>query len=240
MIDDRLNFPFDPTPSWVQTEHEAGRLSPERRDIVLAIVHRANVRRLRRGEPTPELRVESLALATHRPTHRAGLDALRRLLRDMRRDGDLDYATRGTGSRVIYEFTLTLTRSGVVPPSNGMTVPPSDTTGAVVPTGIAATVTADRSGVLDTAHGDIVPPEPVAVPPSNTPSKPLSEPDPAERSRALAPPSLDVQENPSTAWTEREASARAHEETPDEEALMDEFWNSTAKSGRGAYWEPDS
>jgi hypothetical protein len=239
MTDDRLVYPFDPSPAWIQAEHEAGSLSAERRDILLALVHRANVQRLRRGEPTPELRVESLAAATHRPTSRSGLDALRRLLRDMRRDGDLAYTTRGTGRRVVYEFTLTRTRSGVVPASQDLPVPPSARAEAgCSASDIAVANDPDRSGIPSRADAVTVPPKLVAVPPSDTRATRLPEPDPGETLRAPVPPSSDVQENASTATTKELASARACEDESEDEEELDRLWEET-KPQRGYAREPN-
>ncbi|MFL5943692.1 MAG: hypothetical protein ACJ75L_10560 [Gaiellaceae bacterium] len=242
---ERLDYPFDPRPSWIQTDLEAGRLSPERRDILDALVNRADTRKLRRGQPTPEMRVASLAAATHRGTDRAKLEALRRLLREMRQEGHLDYTTRGTADRVVYVFSIARespSRSGVVPPSEAAPVPSSDDSRDPSTSGIAAADAAGRSEVEPDPATATVPGRPSSVPPSDTPANPFPEPDPAGPRSAPVPGSLDEREDPTTAWTEREAPRGiAREDDPNEEALFDRLWEESGEShGRGAYWEPDS
>jgi hypothetical protein len=235
----RLGYPFDPSPDWVQTEYEAGTLSSERRDILLALVHRANVARLRQGKPTPELRIDTLARATHRPTGPASLDALRRLLGRMRRDGQLAYTTRGGRNRVVYVFTLTLERSGVSPGNERLAGPGSTLPQDVYANGVATADGEAQSEKAPTANGGSGPGRPSTSPGNRHPSTPPAKRDSAEAAAAPGPGCSDVQENPSTALTEELASARARENAPDDEALIARLWAETAPHPRGAYWEPD-
>jgi hypothetical protein len=235
---ERLGYVFDPVPSWIQAEHEAGSLSDERRDVLLALVHRANVGSLRQGRPTPELRIETLAHATHRPTDRASLDALRRLLGRMRRDRQLAYTTRGGRDRVVYMFTVTLDRSGVSPGNHRPSVPGSAEPRDESPTGLSTDEAMTRSGKVSTANTCTGPGEASSSPGNDHPSAPLTKPDSAEAETAPGPGCPDVRENPSTSWTEAETSAGARENDLDEEALFDRLWAESSTSSRGYGWEP--
>jgi hypothetical protein len=233
----RLGYSFDPVPAWIQGEHEAGSLTSERRDVLLALVHRANVGRLRQGRATPELRIETLARATHRPTDQAGLDALRRLLGRMRHDGQLSYATRGGRHRVVYVFTLTRDRSGVSPGNQPPPVPGSNEPHDESPNGIPTSDPHTQSGKVPTANSDTSPGEFPDSPGNGHPSKPLTKPDSAEAETAPGPGCSDVRENPSTSLTKRLTSPRARETDPDEDDL-DRLWAQSEPQPRGAYWEP--
>lgn len=237
--DAHLGYSFDPNPAWVQAEHEAGRLSSERRDVLLALVHRVNVLKLRRGKPTPELRLETLACALHRPTDPAGLDALRRLLGRMRQDGELDYTTRGGRHRVVYVFTLTLDRSGVSPGNQSPPGPSSDKPSGKAPNGILVPDRHTESEKVQAANSDTGPGETLDSPSNDAPSTPLRYTESADAETVPGPGCSDIQEDPSTSLTESEASARAREEGEDSDedaALFDGFWADT----RGAYSEPGS
>src|SRR5579884_2192177 len=209
-----LGYHFDPPAKWIREGWEAGELSTERRDILLALFGRATTEKLARREPTPKLRLESLAAATRRGTDRRSLAALGRLLREMRLDGQLDYTTRGTGEWVVYVFTLYPDgcRSGVVPGSNRLPVPAAESAKSGSRSEIADAAANERSGSEAVDATTTTPGLASSIPGSEQGGNPLGERDRALPPSSPIPGSSEVFRTPTTAQSEEHAGVtRARE-----------------------------
>lgn len=172
-----LGYLYVPIPDWVLRRFEACEMTRERKEIQVALYRRADREKLAGREPTPKLRLESLAGATQRHTDRRSLDALGRLLRAMRQDGELGFETSGVGDRIVYLFELFPDgpRSALVPTSERAAIPASGDTEDGSASGIPAGGAETRSGVATDATNGSVPGSASSIPGSEHPATPVAE-----------------------------------------------------------------